>query len=129
MLIDQYFEQIDSLLTASNIVQHIEANYDRRDKSTGFVRVNITFVDSSILHMREFVSVMNDVHRLMYSYQYMSADKNLIFRYDDTDHHQKLSLSTHPHHKHDGSEENIVESSAPTLPDVLGEIELLVGAG
>lgn len=126
MLIDEYFRQVDALLAASEIVQHIEANYDRRDKSTGFIRANITFVDNSILHVREFVNVMLDVDRLMYSYQYMGADKSLIFRYDDTDHHQKLNLPTHPHHKHDGSEENVVESHAPMLAEVLEEIGGLV---
>ena len=34
--------------------------------------------------------------------------------------------SNHPHHKHEGSQQNIVAASAPTLFDVLMEIEQLV---
>jgi len=124
LLIDEYFQFVDNLLSSSAIVQDREVTYDRRDKSTGFIRANIVFVDDSIVHVREFVNVMADVERLMYSYQYMSAAKELIFRYDDTDHHR--SLPTHPHHKHDGSEENVVQSNAPTLAEVLDEIGLLV---
>lgn len=50
----------------------------------------------------------------------MNPDRSLIFRYDDVAHHPHIS--THPHHKHDGSEENVVASSAPTLAAVLEEI-------
>jgi len=39
----------------------------------------------------------------------------LILRYDNTGHHRKLNLSTFPHHKHEGSENNVVSSSAPVL--------------
>lgn len=129
MLIDQYFEQIDAALTTASIIQHMDMQYDRRDKSTGFIRGTVTFTDDSILHIREFVTLIDQPHRLMYSYQYMDASKVLIFRYDDTDHHQKLNLATHPHHKHDGSEENVVESTAPTLTDVLDEIGVFVRIG
>ncbi len=59
----------------------------------------------------------------MYSYQYMDTENNLIFRYDNTEHHRKLNLPTFPHHKHDGREDNVVSSDAPFLADVLKEIE------
>ncbi|WP_293130943.1 DUF6516 family protein [Okeania sp. SIO3I5] len=53
----------------------------------------------------------------------MDAGNNLIFRYDDTEHHQDLNLPTFPHHKHEGSEDNIISSNTPTLAEVLQEIE------
>lgn len=87
MLIDAYFKQISITLADAAIIQHADMDYDRRDKSTGFIRGDINFIDDSILHIREFVNVMNSVERLMYSYQYMNASKELVFRYDDTDHH------------------------------------------
>ncbi|GGA19046.1 hypothetical protein CYANOKiyG1_33630 [Okeania sp. KiyG1] len=61
----------------------------------------------------------------MYSYQYMTASKNLIFRYDNTRHHKKLNLPNFPNHKHDGSQENVISSNAPSLIEVLQEIENL----
>ena len=38
----------------------------------------------------------------------------------------KLGLSTYPHHKHDGGEDNVISSAAPDLATVLQEIESLV---
>jgi Family of unknown function (DUF6516) len=58
----------------------------------------------------------------MYAYQYMDTENGLIFRYDNTGHHQKLNLPTFPHHKHDGSEANVVAADAPTLAEVLQEV-------
>ncbi|GJQ51057.1 MAG: DUF6516 family protein [Candidatus Kuenenia stuttgartiensis] len=59
-------------------------------------------MDSSILHWREFVDVEITADRLMYVYQYMDSSDRIVFRYDNTGHHKKLNLSTHPHHKHEG---------------------------
>ena len=57
---------------------------------------------------------------------YMTADKELIFRYDNTGHHRKLNLSTFPHHKHDRSETNVLASNAPELAEILQEIMQLL---
>ena len=73
------------------------------------------------------VNVKTIINRGMYAYQYMTASKNLIFRYDNTRHHKKLNLPNFPHHKHDGSEDNVISSNAPTLIDVLQEIEKYLG--
>ena len=56
----------------------------------------------------------------------MDALKNLIFRYDDVKHDKKLNLPNYPHHKHEGSEDNVISSNAPTLADILNEIEILL---
>lgn len=76
--------------------------------------------------MREFVDVEITEERLTYAYQYMDANNGLIFRYDNTGHHKKLNLATYPHHKHEGAEDHVVFSPAPTLAEVLLEIEVLV---
>lgn len=62
----------------------------------------------------------------MYAYQYVNSSQQLIFRYDNAGHHKKLGLPNYPHHKHQGSEENVVDSLAPSLLDVLAEIETWV---
>ncbi len=73
------------------------------------------------------MDVKTTINRDMYSYQYMDASNSLIFRYDNTEHHRKLNLPNYPHHKHEGSEDNILPSEAPMLADVLKEIENLLG--
>jgi hypothetical protein len=62
----------------------------------------------------------------MYVYQYMDATKRLVFRYDNTGHHQKLNLPTYPHHKHEGGENNVIASSASDLIAVFHEVERLI---
>ena len=83
-------------------------------------------MDSSTLHLREFVDVEITVDRLMYVYQYMNSSDKVVFRYDNTGHHKKLNLLTYPHHKHEGFEDNVVPSSSIDLAGILKEIELLV---
>ena len=54
-----------------------------------------------------------------YSYHYMNKDKEMIFRYDNVQHHR--NIKTFPHHKH--TPNNIVESKEPTLKQILNEVE------
>ncbi|NEN95997.1 MAG: hypothetical protein F6K50_10800 [Moorea sp. SIO3I7] len=126
MLIEDYFDQIDLLLSSSLIVKGLTIEREKRGMYEGFIRGKINFQDNSLLHFREFVYVEISIDRKMYSYQYMNYDNNLIFRYDNTEHHRKLNLATFPHHKHDGSEDNIVQSNAPFLAEVLKEIEKIL---
>ena len=78
-------------------------------------------IDAYFQWIRDIIEATVD--RLMYVYQYVDPSGGLVFRYDNTGHHKKLSLATYPHHKHEGSEQNVLDSPAPYLADVLGEIE------
>jgi hypothetical protein len=57
----------------------------------------------------------------------MNSQNDLIFRYDNTEHHRRLNLPTFPHHKHDGSEDNVIKSDAPFLAEVLNEVKKILG--
>ncbi len=129
MRIDEYFRIVQDIIASSHVILLSNITYEQRGAFEGFIRGELTFIDASVLHIREFVDVELSIERLMYVYQYLNPSKQLIFRYDNTGHHKKLGLSTHPHHKHDGSELNVVSSNAPILADVLREIELLVKLG
>ena len=74
----------------------------------------------------EFVNLKAEATRYKYSYHYQDADDKLIFRYDMAPHHQEIG--TFPHHKHSkhSAGEVVVESTAPSLADVLEEIEQTV---
>jgi Family of unknown function (DUF6516) len=121
LLIEEYFQVIQSLIDNCSKIQST-VNYDKRSSTRGFIRAQIEFEDGSVLNVREFVNVVESVDRMMYAYQYMDATNQLIFRYDNTEHHKKLNLPTFPHHKHDGDEQTVIASSAPTLAEVLTEI-------
>ncbi len=122
MLIEEYFQQFQTTISTCSVVISFTLDCEKRDIYEGFIRAEIKFADSSILRIREFVSVETIISRDMYAYQYMDAMNTLIFRYDNTPHHKKLNLPTYPHHKHDSSEENVILSAAPKLLEVLQEI-------
>lgn len=60
----------------------------------------------------------------MYVYQYQKADGALVFRYDNTPHFP--DLFSFPHHKHLGSEVNVMAALPPDLKSVLAEIHNLM---
>lgn len=126
MRIEEYFRQIQKIIDSYSVIQSSKIMFDKRSTYEGFIRGDIFFLDGSILHLREFVDVESLEERLMYVYQYISSSKELIFRYDNTGHHRKLSLPTYPHHKHEGSEDNIAPATASDLDSVLEEINSIV---
>ena len=126
MSINVYVRQLRELIESFPLVQLFDITVEERGKDRGFIRGEINFKDGTILHWREFVNVKITIERGMYSYQYMTSSKELIFRYDNTEHHKKLNLPNYPHHKHDGIQDNIISSNAPTLGDVLEEIERML---
>lgn len=126
MLINEYFQQIKNLIEACPIVHSYNLMTDDRSLYLGFIRGELYFFDGSLLHIREFVNVKSGVERGKYTYQYMGIFNKLIFRYDNAPHHQELNLPNYPHHKHVASEDNIISSDAPSLADVIKEIEELI---
>ena len=126
MRIEAYFRQIEKIIEACAVIQLSNVTYEKRGTHEGLMRGELYFVDGSTLHLREFVDVEITVDRLMHTYQFIDSLKNMVFRYDNTGHHKKLRLSTYPHHKYDGDENNVIPSAAPDLTAVLQEIELLV---
>jgi len=123
--IEDYFLQIQKVVESCSVIQLSNVTYDKRGTHEGFIQGKLQFIDSSTLHWREFVDVEITVDRLMYVYQYMDSSDMIVFRYDNTGHHKKLNLSTYPHHKHEGCDNNVVPSAAKDLANVLKEIELL----
>lgn len=126
MQIEAYFQQFRRLIDNCSILHSSNITYDKRGTHEGFIRGIFYFVDDSVLHLREFVDVETEIDRLMYVYHYMDAANSLIFRYDNTGHHKKLNLSTYPHHKHIGSDGSVIAANAPSLAEVLSEIEGIV---
>lgn len=126
MSIEEYFRTLQRQIEGCPAVVNTIVTYEKRDHGHGFVRGELFFIDGSVLHMREFVLVGETVDRQTYAYQYMTEDRQLVFRYDNADHYAHLHLPSHPHHKHDRSETRVIGSIAPTLADVLAEIEQLV---
>jgi len=125
LLITDYFQEIRETIGACDIVHSSNVAYDQRTDYVGFIRGEIYLLDGSLLHFREFVDVQTAVERYTYAYQYMRHDQ-MIFRYDNTEHHRDLVLSTFPHHRHNGHTGQVTMSPAPNLAAVLDEIRGLL---
>ncbi len=125
-MIDDYFRALEEILAASPAVSVPEMTLSKRSTHIGYVRGDVYFSDGSLLHFREFVNTQPVVERYTYVYHYQRADGQFVFRYDNTAHYPELPGA--PHHKHHGSETNIVSASPPDLASVLREIEGLIEA-
>lgn len=123
MLIEAYFRDFGRTLETCLWVESSSVGYDKRSTHEGYVRGEIHFVDGSMLHVREFVDAEFGIDRIAYAYQYMDPSGGLVFRYDNSGHHRRLNLPTYPHHKHHGSEGNVVAAEMPDIEKVLQEID------
>lgn len=124
MSIEAYFAQIQNTIASNPLVINSDIHFGKRGEEAGYFRGHLIFRDGTLLHFREYVDLEDGPERLMYSYHYMDADHQIVFRYDNVEHHPHIS--TFPHHKHDGSEETITASRAPTFAQILAEIEGLI---
>ncbi len=120
MLIEEYFQNIGSYIADCPHVTESQIRNNKRSFYIGVVEGEIRFTDNSFLHFIEFVNVKEGVNRYKYSYHYQDEAEKVVFRYDMAPHHKEIK--TFPHHKHMGSEE-VVEALAPSLSEVLQEIE------
>jgi len=125
--IEAYFQRIQEVVETHQVIDVSNITFEKRSTYVGYIRGQLTFLNDSILHFREYVDIEDATeYRLMYVYQYINPYGKMIFRYDNTGHHKKLGLSSYPHHKHEGNEDSVFASSAPDLATILNEIELLV---
>jgi hypothetical protein len=67
-LIEDYFRRIATLIATAGIIHSSSITYDKRSTSIGFIRGEISFLDGSQLHLREFVNVEHGIERYMYAY-------------------------------------------------------------
>jgi len=118
-MISKYFKKAESVLDKYNhIVEDYIVNKQTFTQAKGAIEGEVFFNDNSQLDFNEVVNT-NQKSKQKYSYHYMDENKELIFRYDNVQHHR--DIKTFPHHKH--TQNGIVESSEPNLETVLTEIE------
>lgn len=118
MLITEYFRRVEETISAFPAIVSCEISFDQRTRHVGLIKGILTFPDRSELHFKEFVDVTNEVVKYKYAYHYQ-RDNKLIFRYDN----HPIPLRNIPeHHKHDQSEENIINSETPDLQTALMQI-------
>jgi len=120
-LIEAYFKSLLDLLAPLPTVENPHVAFEKRAEMVGFIRGEITFTDSSMLHFRELVDLRQPMRLIMYAYHYQNAEGALVFRYDNTAHH--MNVDTFPHHKHSADGNIVAVHDVPGLEAILCEIE------
>ena len=124
MLIEEYFKKIEADIANCPYIFESRVLKDKRSLYIGIIEGDIYFIDESVLHFIEFVSVKEKTEKYKYSYHYQDKYGKILFRYDMAPHYKEIE--TFPHHKH-GSSKNVIKASAPSLARVLDEAGDFVG--
>lgn len=116
-MIEVYFAQIEAVLRNFPTISASSIRKVSYNNAQGYIGGTVMFDNGDRL---DFVEVVNTgrAAKIKYRYQYMNADRVMLFRYDNAPHHHHIP--TFPHHKHEA--EQIISSDEPTLERVLLEI-------
>lgn len=120
-MIHNYFAQIKSVAdrySSAPFVVKTELTFETRSGGQGYIRGRILFTDDSELYFKEYLDQISDkIDKIMYSYHYQNANKQLLFRYDNACHRPALAWNEHKH-----VQDQIIISLSPDLESVLLEI-------
>lgn len=115
---------IDTLrhLFESKIVDQIEILEDVEGIGFTMLKIKVNLVDHSQLIFTEIQTQTEN----KYSYHWQTKSGNLLLRWDNAPHWNKID--TFPHHKH-GASGKVEESYEVTVTDVLNYIEKMMEKG
>ncbi len=115
--IEAYFSELEGVLREFPSIRSSTLTKKVYNLQQGFIGGKIVFENS---HSLEFAEVVNleRAGKVKYRYQYMDAEQNLIFRYDNAPHHPEVR--SFPHHKHTLG--GVTDGQEPGLAEVLFEI-------
>ncbi len=123
-MIRKFISDIENSIDSSSIVLSSNIQkYFGPGEETAYLKGHVTIIDSSILEIAIFAiesrgSLSIDKYRL----HYMNKVGQMLFRYDNSQHHREID--TYPHHKH--TRDKIVPSKMPSLKDILNEISAII---
>ncbi|MGR3318188.1 MAG: toxin-antitoxin system TumE family protein [Candidatus Anammoxibacter sp.] len=120
MHLDEYYNEVRIALDKKRyIIKSVNIDFDKSILiDQGILKGKIIFLNNSILHFNEFVSLK----KKRYRFHYMEPNNEIIFRYDSSPHHK--DISTFPYHMH--TKCGIKPSDAVELVEVLNKIEKFV---
>ena len=116
----EYLERaLHVLLTAGAVTLQDYATSSSDYESS--LTATILFHNGNRLGVRLKARLHNDTPLLSdYSFHYMTADEDTIFRYDNARHHH--DLEHFPHHKHEGADERVIGCPQPSVGQIRDEI-------
>jgi len=100
--------KFQNIISSIEVIKHeIEENQIRT-----YLKLELT--DRSQLIIKDYKFSNN---KRKYAYHWMDEDRNLRIRWDNTEHWK--TISTFPHHKHVGNDENVTASIETDIESVL----------
>lgn len=114
-IISDYISQVKSTIEKLPYVLSNALIIDNRGDVVLYLKGVIIFTDQSELHLKEYSISVPEFKMIAYSYHFQAADKKLISRYDNAEHHP--GLENFPHHKHVG--DKIFSAEEVSLDKVL----------
>src|SRR5919108_4101736 len=94
----EYLRRIREIIDNAPYVLSRSLEFEDRGGIALVLRGKLVFDDFSELYAREYVLFLGKAVKIAYSYHYQDEKANLIFRYDNAEHHP--GVETYPHHKH-----------------------------
>ncbi len=96
---------------ASELIAEIEL---LAASNPNWIRLRADLINSDKLHISE---AWDDEILIRYAYYWLKQNDEIRIGWDNAPHHPEVS--SHPHHKHIGEQENIQSSEETSLEDVL----------
>lgn len=113
-----YLAHIKSFIILNPQVEQWQIVREAIEDDLGLFRYRLTLSDDSLFEMFEhFQIVAGEVNVSKYSFHWQSSDGQLRKQWDNAAHHPEVS--THPHHMHEGTEENVTSHESVTAEEAL----------
>ncbi|MCK4796467.1 MAG: hypothetical protein KAT05_03755 [Spirochaetes bacterium] len=120
MAIVDYFITIQQLLNNSKLITDKTVDFKEFSSKEGMIRGQLLFLGGYVLTFMEYIQIGKE--RPKYRFNLSDSKGNMIFRYDNAEHHREVL--TYPHHKHEKT--GIKQSKEMEIAEVLSEIEDLI---
>jgi hypothetical protein len=116
-----YLTYVKALIVANPQVTDWKMLREEAQDDLGLFRCRITLRDGSLLELFERFQVVGEKLQITkYRFHWQDAAGRLVKRWDNAAHHPEIS--THPHHVHDGNENNVISHGPISAEDILGII-------
>ena len=119
-MITEYFKSIEHLLSNSKLIADKTIGFKEFSSNEGMVTGRLLFLGGYSFNFMEYIQIGK--RRPKYRFNLSDSKGKLIFRYDNAPHHKEIS--THPHHKHLGTQ--VKPSEEIGLAEVISEIEMMI---
>jgi hypothetical protein len=117
----EYLAHVKALIVANRQVLHWTIVREEAQEDMGLLRYRLVLRDGGLLEMFERFRVAEErLEVAKYSFHWQGADGQLRKRWDNAAHHPEAP--THPHHIHDGAEENVLPHAPIRAEEVLAII-------